>query len=363
MPAARRVLLISPRLDLRGTSLYTVNLAIGLKRAGHLPHVISDGGYFVAELLENAIPHTPFDLSGSFANDLFRVRELMAIIQQLDPQVLHFQTEHLAPIASVVARLLKRPYFLTAHSLQQRRLWLSSPHLSRLITISQETREALVNDARVPRSLISVVPNGVDISPIPSAEETPAGTKVTPPPIVGALTRLERVKGVSFFLEAARLILDRPNVPHPFFFVAGEGPDDHRLRRQIRDRQLSERVTISLPAIDHRRLLTRFDVFVLPSLSEGLGIFMLEAMALEKPVVAAGSGGVFSIIEDGANGLLVPKGNAEGIADKTIELLENEDQRHRLGRAAREFVREHYPLEAMVRQTLDVYGIPQLVEA
>lgn len=357
MPEGRRILLISPKLDLRGTSLYTVNLAIGLRRAGHQPHVISDRGYFVAELEEHSIPHSELPLTGSLSHDLFRVRDLVDKIQAHEPDIIHFQTEILAPIAAIAARVMRRPYFLTAHSLHPRRMWLGSKHIQRLITISQETREALVNDARAPRHLISVIPNGVDVTPVAPPPEAPKEGEKKRAPIVGALTRLEQVKGLSYFLESARLILQKPNVPHPFFFVAGEGPDDSRLRRQLREKQLQERVTISLPAIDHRLLLSRYDVFVLSSLSEGLGIFLLEAMALGKPVVAAGSGGVFSIIEDGVNGFLVPKGNAERISERIIELLGSEELRKRLGRAAREFVRQKYPLESMIEKTLEVYGI------
>jgi glycosyltransferase involved in cell wall biosynthesis len=93
------------------------------------------------------------------------------------------------------------------------------------------------------------------------------------------------------------------------------------------------------------------DVFVLPTLSEGLGVSVLEAMAMGKPVVASNVGGIPEIIEHGQNGYLVPPGDAAALASAIIYLIKNAHLRNTFGQKGRERVMTHFSAERMVQAT------------
>ena len=127
-------------------------------------------------------------------------------------------------------------------------------------------------------------------------------------PVVLTLARLDRQKGLTTLLEAAEL------VPEARFVVAGEGPERPMLEAQIRRLGLEHRVTLLGHRSDVPQLLAGCDLFVLPSLYEGLPVSILEAMAAEKPVVATAIGGTDEAVLHGSTGLLAPAGNAVALA-------------------------------------------------
>ena len=101
--------------------------------------------------------------------------------------------------------------------------------------------------------------------------------------------------------------------------------------------------------------LNAFDVFVLPSLMEGFGIALLEAMAMSKPIVASSVGGVSEVITDGKTGLLVPSKNAKALADAIIRLLRDESLRHCLGRASRNIIETKFSQDVAIEAMQNFY--------
>jgi glycosyltransferase involved in cell wall biosynthesis len=98
-----------------------------------------------------------------------------------------------------------------------------------------------------------------------------------------------------------------------------------------------------------------FDVFVLSSVTEGLGTSLLDAMACGKPIVATSAGGIPEVVEDGVTGLLVPPRDHHALAQAIVRLLKDAGMRERLGAAGRARACEHYSAERMVQETLRVY--------
>jgi glycosyltransferase involved in cell wall biosynthesis len=107
---------------------------------------------------------------------------------------------------------------------------------------------------------------------------------------------------------------------------------------------------------DVRDLLSVYDIFVLPSLSEGMPLALLEAMAAGVPAVATRVGGVSEVIENGKTGLLVPPGDSRALADGIATLLENPALATELGEAARQVAVSRFSLERMVRAYQDIYA-------
>lgn len=167
--------------------------------------------------------------------------------------------------------------------------------------------------------------------------------------------RLHWKKGHEFALMAFRqLVQEGFNVQYE---LVGKGDEEERLRFTVRDLEIESRVRFlgALPSDRVRDVLEHADVFLLPSLSEGLSNAALEAMAMGVPVVSTTAGGMNEAIEDSISGCLVPPRDAQAIALKTAELLSDPSRRMRIGGAASARIRERFTIEGQVSCFLETY--------
>jgi glycosyltransferase involved in cell wall biosynthesis len=172
-------------------------------------------------------------------------------------------------------------------------------------------------------------------------------------PVVGTVARLHRQKGLTYLLQAARLLSER--IPGIKILVVGGGPLKSKLEEQKRRLKLEGTVYFLGERRDASRLLSLFDVFVLPSLWEGLPYSLMEAGALGKPVVAAAVDGVKEMIIDGRTGVLVPPKHAEKLALAVCRLLEDRAWARKMGSALQVGLRDKYSLFRMVKETQSLY--------
>ena len=129
---------------------------------------------------------------------------------------------------------------------------------------------------------------------------------------------LEAVKGHVFFLGAAQRVAAAH--PETEFLVAGAGPEEENLRRLARELGINHNVTFASNLYDFSASLAAMDIFCLPSLRQGLGTIMLEAMALGRPVIASGVGGIYSVVRNNETGLVVPPSDSAALAERILEL-------------------------------------------
>jgi glycosyltransferase involved in cell wall biosynthesis len=127
------------------------------------------------------------------------------------------------------------------------------------------------------------------------------------------------------------------------------------LEKEASDIGMADRVKFLGFRDDVPSLLQAMDVFVLPSLSEGLPLSVLEALSLKKPVVASDVGGIPEIIENGVTGYLVPPENPEALAEKITLLLQNPERAAVIGQAGRRRVEEDFSLPRMIREHQSLY--------
>ena len=137
--------------------------------------------------------------------------------------------------------------------------------------------------------------------------------------------------------------------------IVGEGPQRHKLERLSKSLGLLDTVQFLGERKDVSRIFSLFDVFVLPSLWEGLPYALIEAGALGLAVVASNIDGNSEIIRDGETGVLVPPKDTDALAMSIIRLLSNEDTRNRLGKNLKESILPKYALSRMVQQTQELY--------
>jgi glycosyltransferase involved in cell wall biosynthesis len=168
--------------------------------------------------------------------------------------------------------------------------------------------------------------------------------------VVGTVARLIPSKGVQDLIDVAFLMKDE-NV---FFFVAGEGPYREYLEKKIIEKGLEKRFFLLGFLEDIPSFLRGLDVFVFPSLKEGFGISVLEAMKEGVPVIAYSVGGVPEIVENGVNGFLVEKEDIRGFYEALDKLLKDADLRRTFSVKGKETV-ERFNCEDMVKKTEEIY--------
>jgi len=202
----------------------------------------------------------------------------------------------------------------------------------------------------------AIIPFGVETARFLEDSNQSVGTPVRKIPVVGTICRLvEPKKGLRYLLEAVAM-LNRPDRdPVCELVIVGEGPAEGQLRSLSEQLGTASHVRFTGVRRDIPAMLAQMDMFVLPSLYEGFGIAILEAMAAAKPVVATTVGGIPEFLPAGHCGLLVPPGDAPALAQAIEQVLQQPEKARCMGRLGREHVREHYAIDAVVRQHERLY--------
>jgi len=172
-------------------------------------------------------------------------------------------------------------------------------------------------------------------------------------PVIGHVGRFRWEKGQLFLLDALREVLDRR--PETNVLLVGDGPDDLAIRERLDAPPFRGRACVVGFQHDVRPFLRSMDVFVLPSVREGMSNGLLEAMAMSLPCVATEVGGAAQMLDGGRLGRLVTYGGREQLVDALLELVDAEEVRARLGRLSRERVLSRYSMDGMVRQYESIY--------
>jgi glycosyltransferase involved in cell wall biosynthesis len=201
----------------------------------------------------------------------------------------------------------------------------------------------------VPRDKLSVVPNGVDGG---SFHPAPYGRRTGKRKVL-SIGRLVPNKGIEFLIAAAPAVLARHDVE---FLVVGEGPRLEELDSLARRAGVRESFAFLglVPSVGD--LLRMCDVFVRPSLTEGMPLTVLEAMACGIPVVATSVGGTPEVVHHGSTGLLCAPGDARSLAAGINAVLDDPQLANRLRDNGRAFVKEGHDWEEVARMTGDVYA-------
>ncbi len=166
---------------------------------------------------------------------------------------------------------------------------------------------------------------------------------------------LTKNKGLTYLVSAMRLLREARPELNAKLILMSNGEDRGRIRRQIAEAGLARHVFLAGFVPDAKRYLKAFDLFVLPSVKEGLPYAIMEAMAAGLPIVATRVGGLPDLIRDGESGLLVAPKNPAELAEAIGRLLQDRALGERLGRRAREALRHSFPLDAMLNRTTALY--------
>ena len=192
--------------------------------------------------------------------------------------------------------------------------------------------------------------SGVD--PVPF-QRVAAPDRRSDRPVIGTVAVLEERKGHRFLLEAAALLKRRGH--QLTYRFAGEGSQRGRLEEMVAKLGLQEEVVFVGFVSDPAAFLSTIDLFALPSLYEGLGVAVLEAMAASKPVIASRVGGLPELVEDRITGILVPPKDSEAFARAISELVSEKGLAREMGAKACKRIQDHFTLEKMAKRNEQYY--------
>ncbi len=346
------VLLLSERFEVRGSSTQTLVLAEHLSNYGIRSTILTPNINFISPDRRSRLDIREYrylDLP------LLKHATLRCIAQDFSdtkPDLIHIQSRKMLPYGIKLARKWNCPYVLTIHDYipPGEVLNFDTRHGYKIIAVSSSVKTELLTQPNVTGEMVSVIHSGVEQVPDEKIRPVLAANCTA---VIGTAGPLEAIKGVPFFLHAAHEVL---NVyPELEFLVAGSGPEEHRLRRLVRSLGIEKQVTFVSNLYGFRESLRAMDIFCLPSLQQGLGTIMLEAMACGRPVIASRVGGIFSAITHEETGLLIPPSSSEAIAEKILLLLKNPELARKIGEAGKEHVRKNFRIDQTVRRVADLY--------
>jgi sugar transferase (PEP-CTERM/EpsH1 system associated) len=220
------------------------------------------------------------------------------------------------------------------------------------IALSRDLERYLVDAVGIPAHKVVQVYNGVDCERFRPLPRPPREAIV-----VGTVGRMQAVKNQVLLCRAfLALARSRPELAARVRLrLVGDGPLKEECRRLMAEGGYADRIELPGASDDVASELARFDVFVLPSLAEGISNTILEAMAAGLPVVATAVGGNPELVEEGASGWLVGSEDAQALADAIARYVEDPALRERHGRRGRALAESRYSLRRMVQDYDDIY--------
>ncbi|HEY2036583.1 MAG TPA: glycosyltransferase [Steroidobacteraceae bacterium] len=217
--------------------------------------------------------------------------------------------------------------------------------------VSEQLRADLVRELGIDGKRMEVLYNGVDTSSFRPLEAPVAEARAAGPVRIGSVGRLVPIKNYALLLHAFAQL--PPSACR--LLLVGEGPERAALERLAGELGIRDRVELTGHRDDVAQLLRTLDIFVLPSLSEGMSNTLLEAMATGIAAVASDVGGNREIIESERSGLLFASGDVAAAAAQLRRLIERPELRRALGGAAAARVRGTFSIEAMLQGYEELY--------
>ena len=363
-----RVALLTTSLARGGAESQIVQCAIALRRRGWETAVVSllDPTAFAGELAAAGVPVHSLGMRPGHADPRGLVR-LIGFLRVFRPQILHSHMFHANLVARVVRLFSPVPVVIsTLHSIAESSRetagvrWrdlayrLTDPLADMVTAVSRAVADRHRSSGAARAAKLRVIPNGVDTGryhPDPARRES-----------------VRREMGIEerfVWLAAGRLLWKKDHAsllrafarqPDAVLLIAGEGPEGHRLRHQVRELAMEARVRFLGTRQDLPALMNAADGFVLSSVVEGLPMVLLEAAASGLPAVATDAGGVRECVAGGETGFVVPRSDCDALAAAMSRLaLLPAEERARMAHAARALAMERFDMDTVVAEWERLY--------
>jgi glycosyltransferase involved in cell wall biosynthesis len=345
----------------RGGQQQTLLTVLGLRERGHRTVLVAHPqGELHARAAEGVdliglAPRNEIDLAAAW--------KLSRVLRSYAPDLVHAHDPHavamaatalsfgtLAPAPPLVASR-RVDFHLSGNSFSR---W-KYRQVTRFIAASGAIRDILIGDG-IPASQVTVLHDGIDVGRVQRLPSLDAHVEFWLPhgvPLLMNVGALVGHKGQKHLLDAMPLVMRE--VPDVHLVILGDGELRTPLERQVKDLHLERAVRLPGFREDVLSLMKSADLFVMSSVTEGLGSAVLDAMAMGLAVVGTHAGGIPEVVVEGETGLLVPPGESRPLAAAIVRLLENPALRARFGEAGKNRVAVHFGVDTLVDGTLTIY--------
>ncbi len=330
---------------------------VGLLKNGWLYEKLQDQGVVV-----QIIPS-----GGSF--DLKLIRNIYRLIKKEKFDIIHSHLLDMNFYSSISARIAKVHHVCTEHGdihhISKKfniKTYIKAKAIShfsnKIVFVSKYTKDKYMNIVKVPEGENAIIYNGIDIKeyeePIEiQRKKAEIGIKEGEF-VIGNVANLYPVKGQTYLLKAAKIIIKE--LPNTKYLIVGRGELENDLKKEANDLGIDFNIKFLGFREDVKELLKIMDIFVLPSLSEGLPLSLIEAMASKVPVVATGVGGIPEVIDDGINGFLITPADPDALASKIIHLLKDRSLANKLVNQSYKNIQQQFSLHTMFHKYSEIYS-------
>ncbi len=324
----------------------------------------SSGGDCLTRFTQEGLIFIPVPLRTKSEIDVFKIGisffRLFKEIREKQIQIVHTNSRVTQVLGSFLKRQTGVSHVTTWHGFFEPR-WSRKRFpcwADKVIAISEQVREHLLNEFNARPGNIRLIHNGIDLDKVKLKEalgrrEVKKKLGLQEGPVIGIIARLSDVKGHVYLIRAMRKIIN--DFPDAQLLIVGEGRMEMELVRLVEELNIKKNVFFIPRHQNIAELLYIMDVFVMPSLKEGLGLGLMEAMAAAKAVVGSAVGGIKTLIRDKENGLLVAPKDSDGLAAAIQELLNDPARAAIMGNNARIFITREFSLDEMLDKTEGVY--------
>lgn len=365
-----RILYMFAALPVGGAERLLVDTLHHLDRKRFDPSVcvLSEKGPVGEEIEKAGIPLFILDRMKTKQFDFCLVLKLFRLLNNEHFDILHTHLYHSGFYGRLAARLIpitRRPkIFHTLHNIypkrRPRRHWINrvlSHWTDAVIAVSEDVRESVLLNDRISPEKVTVVENGIDVGRFKNPMNCEAArgrlgiSKIGP--VIGCVARLTEQKGIVYLLRAFPEIQKKYSTAK--LLLVGDGDLRNCLIEEAKQLGVSGAVLFMGTRTDIPEILSGLDVFVLPSLWEGLGLAAVEAMAAGVPVVGTRVPGLRSLIIPDKTGLMVEPADPAALSRAILAILENPSKIQAMVKEAREYVDHHYSIEAHARRLETLY--------
>ena len=346
-----------------GAERMMVHLAAGLGPEYRSEAALIRDSWLGTALRQRGVPVTM--LRNGPHGSLGTLQDLLRIIRERRVAILHSHEFYMNTLGLVASRMMGVPLVATVHGrnyyadrFRRRAAYRLVATLTRMVAVSEDVRLFLAERVGISHRRVTVIPNGVPLNHAPSDEKTSALRESLDlhrhSQVVGTIGSLYPVKGHRYLIDASPQVIAR--FPYVVFLIVGRGGLRDELEAHARQLGVASHFRFLGHRDDVSDLLALCDIFVLPSLSEGMPLALLEAMAAGVPPIATRVGGVSEVAEDGKTGLLVPPQDSDALAERITTLLEDRALAKQIGQSAREMVASRFSIARMVQAYQEVYA-------
>ena len=323
---------------------------------------------FFERLQHFSLPSQTIFVNGSalkYLNPVRNVFETVKLLKKWPIDLIHTHGYRADIIGLIASRQLRVPVVSTCHGFvpTNRRVRLYNRidamllrRFDRVVAVSERMKRDLIQEG-IAEERLTVVTNVVQLPVLPQGDKRAEARRrfgISPADLVfGFVGRLSEEKGLSYLLAAAGHLLERQQ---PWrLLIVGDGPQKVSLEAGVHRAGLAGHAIFAGFQNDTGYCYAAMDAFILPSLTEGTPMALLEAMAHGLPVIASAVGGVPAVLRNDDNGLLIMPGDPGALAQAMVRIGESRELRARLGAQARRSVLEAHDVSDWARQMWQVY--------